>query len=98
MVSALIRYWFYDTVTEEDQWPKGFSFGATRLWNSLEREKKSAPSLEIFKEKYWRGYNLNFFLLSFFIDFVLYCKLGILIFLFLVLVLPFKQVCLKNIY
>ena len=34
---------------------KAFSFRGAKLWNSLERETKLAPSLKIFKEKLLKG-------------------------------------------
>ena len=48
---------------------KAFSFRGAKLWNSLERKTKSAPSL---KNNYRKSYSLNFISTLLFIDFVLY--------------------------
>ena len=34
---------------------KAFSFRGAKIWNSLEKETKSAPSLKIFKKQLLKG-------------------------------------------
>ena len=45
-----------------------------KLWNSLEKEAKLAPSLKTFKERLWGRCNFIFY----FIFIMFYCKLGII--------------------